>query len=69
MAIKIGDTVVLKGSVIKRSGHSEFSRNFIGVVKGVYGKVCDVETFDDIRGLPVANLAKKKTNGLILDSQ
>jgi hypothetical protein len=67
MTIGNGDTVVLKGSVIKRSGHSESARNFIGVVKNVFGKVCEVETIDGVRGVPVANLAKKKSKGLIID--
>lgn len=59
MGISVGDTVVLKGSVIKRSRHGEHSRNFIGNVVGIFGNTCDVETVDGIRAIPVANLARK----------
>lgn len=56
MAIKVGDTVVMKKSVIKRTNHSEFARTFRGTVVAVFGSSCDVKTDSGIRGVPVANL-------------
>lgn len=56
MTIKVGDTVVMNKSVIKRTNHSEFARTFRGTVVAVFGSSCDVETDSGIRGVPVANL-------------
>jgi hypothetical protein len=55
MAIKVGDTVVMKSSVIKHGG--DFAKNFKGVVVKMFGATCDVETLSGIRAVPVANLA------------
>lgn len=56
MSIKINDEVVMKASVIKRTNHSEFAKNFKGVVKAVIGNTADVVTSNGLRSIPVANL-------------
>lgn len=76
MAIKVGDTVVMKGSVIKRGG--DFAKNFKGVVVKMFGATCDVETIDGVRSVPLTNLAAirdvhdhrtQKSAKIILDLQ
>ena len=78
MSIKVGDSVVFKGSVIKRCNHSEYSKNFKGEVVAVFGGTCDVKTLDGVKAVPVANLAKvkevydyrtEKSSKIILDIQ
>ena len=56
MSIKINDEVVMKASVIKRTNHSEFAKNFKGVVKTVIGNTADVVTSNGLRSVPIANL-------------
>lgn len=56
MSIKINDTVVMKASVIKRTNHSEFAKNFKGVVMEVVGNTADVLTDNGLRSVPVANI-------------
>ena len=56
MSIKINDEVVMKASVIKRTNHSEFAKNFKGVVKSIIGNTADVVTTNGLRSIPVANL-------------
>jgi hypothetical protein len=57
MTIKVKDKVVMKASVIKRTNYSDFSKNFKGVVVGVFGKTVDVQTDTGIRSVPAANLS------------
>jgi len=57
MAIELGDEVVFKGEVIRRSGHSEFATTFRGVVVELDGGMCGVEVYERVRYVPVANLA------------
>ncbi len=60
MTIKVGDTVVFKGSVIKRCNHSEYTKNFRGVVVKLFGSTCDVETLSGVRAVPTANIVPVK---------
>ena len=67
--IKIGDTVVFKGSVIARCGHSREVAGMRGIVTELTrdNPVATVETdYGTTRHIPVANLAKVK-QGRILD--
>lgn len=77
-SISIGDTVVFKGSVISRCGHSENIVNFKAVIKELFGNLCLVENSDGGRWIPTANLAPikaiydtrlKRRVSLILDIQ
>lgn len=60
MSIKVGETVVMSKEVIKRTNHSEFVKNFKGIVKAVFGATCDVETANGTRSVPVKNLVALK---------
>lgn len=57
MTIKLKDEVVMKSSVIKRTHHSDFAKNFKGVVTKIVGNTADVETSTGLRSVPTANLA------------
>lgn len=57
MTIKVKDEVVMKSSIIKRTNYSDFSKNFKGVVVGVFGNTVDVQTDTGIRSVPAANLS------------
>lgn len=57
MTIKLKDEVVMKASVIKRTNHSEFAKNFKGTVVNIVGKTTDVQTSTGIRSVPTANLS------------
>lgn len=76
MTINLKDEVVMKSSVIKRTHHSDFAKNFKGVVTQIVGNTADVQTATGIRSVPVANLAvvrnvfdarTNKTSRLIVD--
>ncbi|MNY56800.1 hypothetical protein D3C86_1929150 [compost metagenome] len=76
MTIKVGDTVVMARSVIKRLNHSEYAKTFKGEVVAVFGNTCDVETVDGLRSMPCVNLAPireiydwrtERTTKMILD--
>ena len=41
MTIKLKDEVVMKAAVIKRTNHSDFAKNFKGVVVNIVGKTAD----------------------------
>lgn len=56
MAIRVGDTVVMSKSVIKRTNHAEFARTFRGTVVTIFGGTCDVQTEVGIRAVPIVNL-------------
>jgi len=56
MAINIGDEVVFRKEVIRRSGHSDFATTFRGVVVELDGRTCCVEVRDQFLHVPVANL-------------
>ena len=57
MTIKVGDTVVMARSVIKRLNHSEYAKTFKGEVVAVFGNTCDVKTVKGLRSMPCVNLA------------
>lgn len=76
MTIKLKDEVVMKAAVIKHTNHSDFAKNFKGVVVNIVGKTADVETLDGIRSVPTANLSAirnvcdartEKTSRIIVD--
>lgn len=76
MTINVKDEVVMKASVIKRTNHSNFAKNFKGVVTQIVGNTADVQTTSGIRSVPVANLSvvrnvfdvrTNKTSRIILD--
>jgi hypothetical protein len=76
MSINLKDEVVMKSSVIKRTHHSDFAKNFKGVVTQIVGNTADVQTATGIRSVPVANLTvvrnvfdarTNKTSRLIVD--
>ncbi len=56
MNIKIDDSVIMKASVIKRTNHSDFAKNFSGIVKNIIGNTADVLTSSGVRSVPIANL-------------
>lgn len=56
MTINVKDEVVMKATVIKRTHHSDFAKNFKGVVTKIVGNTADVQTATGIRSVPVANL-------------
>lgn len=60
MTISVNDSVVMKASVIKRTHHSDFAKNFKGVVVKVCGNTADVDTPHGIRSVPVANITALK---------
>jgi hypothetical protein len=57
MTINVKDEVVMKASVIKRTNHSEFAKNFKGIVASIVGNTADVTTSTGLRSVPLANLA------------
>jgi len=61
MSIKINDEVVMKSSVIKRTNHSEFAKNFKGIVKNIIGNTADIKTDNGIRAVPIANLTAARS--------
>lgn len=76
MTINVKDEVVMKATVIKRTHHSDFVKNFKGVVMKIVGNTADVQTATGIRSVPVANLnvvrnvfdaRTNKTSHLIVD--
>lgn len=76
MTINVKDEVVMKATVIKRTHHSDFAKNFKGVVMKIVGNTADVQTATGIRSVPVANLnvvrnvfdaRTNKTSHLIVD--
>ena len=76
MTINVKDEVVMKASVIKRTNHSNFAKNFKGVVTQIVGNTADVQTTSGIRSVPVDNLSvvrnvfdvrTNKTSRIILD--
>ena len=56
MTINVKDEVVMKSSVIKRTNHSEFAKNFNGIVDCIVGNTADVVTPNGVRSVPLANL-------------
>lgn len=60
MTISVNDSVVMKAAVIKRTHHSDFAKNFKGVVIKVCGNTADVETPQGVRSVPVANITALK---------
>lgn len=76
MTINVKDKVVMKAAVIKRTHHSDFAKNFKGVVVNIVGNTADVKTATGIRSVPTANLSAvrsvydkrtEKTSTLIID--
>ena len=76
MTIKLKDEVVMKAAVIKRTNHSDFAKNFKGVVFNLVGNTADVQTQDGLRSVPTANLSAvrsvydsrtEKTSRIIVD--
>ena len=61
MAIECGDTVVFKGSVIARCGHSKNIVGYRGVAKEVSNGLCLVESAGQTKWIPVANLSSIKS--------
>lgn len=61
MTIKLHDDVVMKASVIKRTHHSDFAKNFKGTVVNVVGQTADVQTATGVRSVPSANLTVVRT--------
>lgn len=76
MTIKVKDEVVMKSAVIKRTNHSDFAKNFKGVVVNIVGNTADVQTPTGLRSVPTANLSAvrsvydvrtEKTSQIIVD--